>query len=80
MPLTYDKASDTFICSIHGDVGDNTGWVPCWAGCDEGWFDAYEDDPINNDPGDLEMCDACNGEGGWTVCGECAKDNPDVEW
>ena len=80
MPLIYDKAKDTHICSIHGDVGDNTGWVNCHAGCNDGWFDAYEDDPINCDPGETETCEECNGEGGWVVCGECNKDNPDVEW
>jgi hypothetical protein len=80
MPLIYDKAKDAHICTIHGDVGDNTGWVHCHAGCDDGLFDAYEDDPINCFPGETEICDECAGEGGWVVCGECNKDNPDVEW
>ncbi len=80
MPLTYDKKEDTHICSIHGDVGDNVGWIPCWAGCDEGYSDAYEDDPINCDEGDMEVCEECHGNGGLVVCGECNRDNPDVEW
>ena len=78
MPLTFDKLKDTYVCSIHGDVED-TGWVPCYAGCDEGYFDAYEDDPINEDPGTFEACSECHGRGGFRVCMQCNLDNPDVE-
>jgi hypothetical protein len=39
--------------------------------CQDGYFDAYEDDPINNDEGDMEPCRECRAEGGWTVCGQC---------
>jgi hypothetical protein len=78
--LTYDKAKDTHICDKHGDVGDNTGWMPCWYGCDDGWFDDYEEDPIFFSPGDMSRCPECKGEGGWLVCGECNADNEDVEW
>ncbi len=80
MPLTYDKAKDAHICSIHGDVGDNVGWVPCYCCAGDGFFDAYEDDPINCDPDEMETREECRGEGGWTVCGECNQDNLDVEW
>ena len=75
----FDKDKDTWVCSVHGDV-DSTCWVPCWTGCNEGYFDDYEDDPINSDPGDISACAECGGEGGWTVCGQCNADNPDVEW
>lgn len=78
--FVFDKAKDTWVCSKHGEMDDNTGWVNCWNGCNEGWFDEYDDDPINADPGAMSMCSECKGEGGWRVCGECAKDNPDVEW
>lgn len=37
-------------------------------GCDDGVIDVYDDDPINNDPGDDETCSVCNGKGGWWVC------------
>ena len=74
MPLTYDKKTDTHICTIHSDVGDNTGWVPCWNGCQDGWFDDYEDDPIFFAPGDTSTCRECKGEGGWRVCGQCNAD------
>jgi len=77
--FAFDKAKDTWICSVHGEV-DCTGWVPCWNGCDDGYFDGYEEDPLWYDEGDMETCTICGGEGGWAVCGECNKDNRDVEW
>ena len=78
--FAFDKAKDTWICSVHGDVGDCTAWVPCWAGCDDGYVDDYEDDPINCDPGDMSYCSECKGEGGWVVCGQCNARNPDAEF
>jgi len=75
----FDLQRDTWVCSVHGEV-DYCGWVPCWAGCDEGWFDEYEDDPNECEPGEVSRCQECNGKGGWHVCGECNADNPDVEW
>lgn len=77
--MIFDKQKDTWICEKHGEV-DNTGWIRCWAGCDEGWFDDYEEDPIECMPGEISICSECKGQGGWTVCGECNADNPDVEW
>jgi hypothetical protein len=78
MTLTFHAAIDQWTCSVHGPQ-DETGWLPCWNGCEDGYFDAYEDDPINCDPGELELCHECHGKGGHTVCLECTKDNPDVE-
>lgn len=78
--FTFDKAKDTWICSRHGDVDGGTAWVPCWNGCEDGYFDAYEDDPINNDMGDLELCSQCHGNGGWVVCAQCNANNPDAEF
>ena len=76
----FNKAKDAWVCSVHGEV-DFTGWVPCWNGCDDGYFfDLYEEDPLNCDPGDTETCRECKGQGGRRVCGECNGDNPDVEW
>lgn len=74
----FDRAKDCWICSIHGEA--ESAWLPCWNGCDEGYFDAYEDDPINNDEGDLEMCQECHGRGAHVVCAECNRDNPDVQF
>lgn len=79
-PSSATIAKDSLICSVHGDVGDDLGWLPCWAGCHDGYFDAYEDDPITNAPDDLEVCRCCGGKGGWRVCGVCNAHNPDVEW
>ena len=78
--FAFDEAANTWICSIHGDVGDFAAWVPCWAGCDDGCIDEYEDDPINNDEGDFSLCRECKGDGGWTVCGQCNINNPDAEF
>lgn len=77
--FTFDKAKESWICSVHGEVSC-TAWVPCWNGCEDGNFDAYEDDPINCDPGELEMCRECKGEGGWTVCGLCNANDHDAEF
>lgn len=77
--FVFDKAKDSWVCSVHGEV-DQTGWIRCWAGCNEGWMDAYEEDPCFFDPGDLERCRECGGKGGWKVCGQCNANNPDVEW
>ena len=79
MSFEFDKAKDAWICSVHGEI-DMPAWVPCWNGCDEGYFDAYEDDPINCDEGDLELCGECKGHGGWKVCPECNINNPDAEF
>ena len=35
--FVFDKAKDARICSVHGEV-DFVGWVPCWNGCDDGYF------------------------------------------
>jgi hypothetical protein len=75
----FDEDKDVWVCSVHGEV-DLTGWVNCWNGCSEGWFDDHEDDSLDADPGDMSTCWECKGEGGWMVCGECNSHNPDVEW
>jgi hypothetical protein len=77
--FVFNTPKNTWICSVHGEV-DWTGWVPCWNGCQDGYFDGYEEDPLWYDPGDMECCTVCGGAGGWAVCGECCKNNPDVEW
>ena len=74
----FDQAKDAWICSIHGDV--QTAWVRCWNGCQDGFFDGYEEDPFWYDEGELIKCSACAGEGGFTVCGECNINNPDAEF
>lgn len=76
----FDKQRQTWICPIHGDVGFDTAWVRCWNGCNQGWFDDYEDNPNEYEPGDISRCRECNGNGGWVVCGECNIDNKDAEF
>lgn len=48
-------------------------WEECHSGCDDGYFDGYEDDPIYYQPGDLVICHNCRGEGGtwWCMNKEC---------
>lgn len=75
----FDKVKNYWVCSVHGEV-DSVAWVRCWNGCDEGWVDDYEDDPICCQPGDISACSACKGEGGWKVCGQCNANNPDAEF
>lgn len=43
-------------------------WEPCWNGCDEGYIDLYEEDPLWYDEDDCELCQICEGEGGFWVC------------
>jgi len=77
--FAFDEAKDSWVCSVHGEV-DSVGYVRCWNGCDEGYFDDYEEDPIECEPGEISTCQECKGKGGWRVCGECNANNPDVEW
>jgi hypothetical protein len=54
------------------DCGDEMDWADCVAfDCEEGLVDAYEDDPINEEPGTLVPCSQCDGQGGWWVCTPC---------
>jgi hypothetical protein len=45
-------------------------WHECSTiGCEEGFIDEYEDDPINYSPGEeYARCATCDGEGGWWQC------------
>lgn len=46
----------------------------CWQCGGEGYFDAYEDDPLWYQPGDVEGCSTCKGTGGMHWCSECGHD------
>jgi hypothetical protein len=47
-------------------------WVECWAGCDRGQLEAYEEDPLWYAPGETKTCSECHGKGGRLVCaGRC---------
>ena len=62
---------DTLGCS-YGDstctiCGSPLEWEECWNGCDDGYFDMYDEDPLWYDEGE-EMCEICRGTGGYWVC------------
>lgn len=44
-------------------------WAEChMIDCEDGWYDDYEEDCINNDPGTYVICRECNGKGGHWYC------------
>lgn len=44
-------------------------------GCDDGYFDEYDDDPINYGPGEaLTRCSTCHGSGIERWCPSCGAD------
>ena len=43
----------------------------CWNGCDEGYFDGYERDPLWYSQGDTYPCHVCNGTGVLYHCPTC---------
>jgi len=49
--------------------GYQMAWGPChMIDCEDGEYDAYEQDAINNDPGSYVKCDECNGLGSHWYC------------
>lgn len=51
-------------------------WECCAFGCfGEGWYDGYEyDNPLRFSPGELVMCDECQGHGHHMWCSGCGYD------
>jgi hypothetical protein len=49
----------------------------CWQCFGEGWFDLYEDNPVEYEPGDEEPCNICDGTGRLSYCPD-AKHHPEV--
>lgn len=45
--------------------------VTCWSCGGEGYHELYEEDPLWYDEDDIESCDICDGEGGYSVCPTC---------
>lgn len=43
-------------------------------GCEQGYIDLYEDDPLLFDPGDTETCSECHGTGYYHWCPNCGRD------
>lgn len=60
------------VCQICGQYLE---WEECWYGCEDGFFDEYDDDPINFAPGEwLRKCEICEGNGGYLVCPNAPHD------
>ena len=55
-------------------------WVDCWSGCDDGYFDGYEEDPLWYLPGELEECGNCGGKGGWWQCFNSRCQQADLDY
>ena len=54
------------------ECGASTHNRACQNFCEDGWFDDYEDDPINYSPGESNtMCDNCWGTGIERWCPKC---------
>lgn len=52
-----------------------TRWRECTnLGCDDGYHDDYEDDPLWYEPGDCSPCSECRGKGSFHWCPKCGKD------
>jgi hypothetical protein len=48
-------------------------WEDCWSCGGEGIHDdLFEEDPLWYDPGDYEICNECEGKGGFWLC-DCDK-------
>jgi len=62
----YRGSDGAMICAVcHCEME----WGECGGlGCEDGYYDAYEDDPNFYDPGDWVACPQCNGRGGSWYC------------
>jgi len=66
----YRGSDGSMICALcNGEME----WVECGAGCEDGYFDGYEDDPLWYHPGEMKPCYQCGGHGGswWCNTKEC---------
>ena len=54
-------------------------WTECDRCCGEGEIDLYDEDPINEIPGDWQRCWVCGGAGGFLYCETCGyTSDPDA--
>ncbi len=69
--IVYDYSSECPHCGCSPIC-----WRHCTEiGCEEGFMDESDNDPINYVPGELlYRCSECNGAGNVTWCPECGKD------
>lgn len=43
-------------------------------GCEDGYYDGHEDDPLWYDEGEMVRCGECNGRGFFEWCPQCAEE------
>lgn len=69
--LGLEARNGTVYCAACGEEAE---WEDCWGCGGEGLVDAYELDPINCIPGEVEDCGDCGGQGGRSYCehADCA--------
>lgn len=48
--------------------GSSCHWIDCWNGCDDGYLNFYELDPLWYDDDYDQPCDVCQCRGGWQTC------------
>ncbi len=60
----YDANYEEPECTICGSYME---WQECHD-CDDGYWDAYDEDPINESPGTVVCCHHCHGKGGYWEC------------
>lgn len=53
--------------------GEPLSVVDCWNGCDDGYFDGYEEDPLWYDMGEMYACLVCRGHGVLVFCRSCEQ-------
>jgi hypothetical protein len=52
--------------------GGSCGWTYCCNGCDDGYIDRHDEDPLWYGH-ELYTCDVCRGRGGWNHCGNSTE-------
>jgi len=67
---------DEMVCAICGQPLE---WENCWNGCDDGFIDRHDEDPLWYDEDDVEECDICDGAGGWWICPYAYKHEKQAE-
>lgn len=63
-----DREKEAHPYGVHDANGKYMEWEDCWNGCDDGYLSLYDEDPLFYDEDDQEVCDICDGKGGWWVC------------
>ena len=66
---------ETFFDETCAICGSFMFWEDCWNGCEDGYLDCFEEDPMWYDEGDVRICDVCEGKGGFYICSN-TKNHP----